>query len=186
MQPNDVFFAVVCDGPDNCKPKKASYPYRRTFEKFVYFCTKDSIEVGECPSIFYSWSEAEEALKTAKAALTMSNWKGYQFWLETFRLTESDWNFHVLEDEVCRSRDARRMASGMLHYDTIAQQVKKLAGKVLTVIDAAYINEGQNKAVKDLTKNSFRSQLSELYNKAFEDADCDSCEGTNQKDILDD
>jgi hypothetical protein len=74
----------------------------------------------------------------------------------------------------------------MLHYDTIAQQVKKLAGKVLTVIDAAYVNESQNKAVKDLTKNSFRSQLSDIYQKAYEDADCESCEGTCQKDILDD
>jgi hypothetical protein len=78
------------------------------------------------------------------------------------------------------------MATGILHYSTVAEQIKKLAGKVLTVLDAAYVNENQNKAVKDLTKNSFRSQLSEIYKTAHEDPDCDSCESEAcMKDILD-
>ena len=110
----------------------------------------------------------------------------YTSHIQTFRIVESDWHPNIHDQSICAFRDARRMASGILHYDTVAQQIKKLAGRVLTVIDAAYVNENQNKAVKDLTKNSFRAQLSELWDKSREDPDCESDEGVYQKNILDD
>ena|ERR1017187_10523168 len=202
MQPPDVFYAIVCDSPDAGGPKKVCYPHNRTFEKFVHIPTKNLMHtlefadfimkladsgdlVGSTPTIFKSFAEAEEGLEHMKSLQKRPVFKGYQFWLKTFRLTESSWNTHITDDDSCRELDARRLASGMLHYNTVCQQLKKLAGKVLTILDASYVNDNQNKAVKDLTKNSFRSQLSELYQKAHESPDC---QGTDSqvcmKDIL--
>ena len=45
-----------------------------------------------------------------------------------------------------------------LEYGAICAQLGFLEGKVLTVIDASYADERQNKAVKDLVKNAFVSQ----------------------------
>lgn len=87
-----------------------------------------------------------------------------------------------------RLTDARTLYSGLLKYDDINKSVKKLAGKILTILDAAHTNENQNKAVKDLVKSSFRSQLSEIWNEAYRDDPNDGCgqtEDPRELDILD-
>ncbi len=48
-------------------------------------------------------------------------------------------------------------------YDYVVSQVKKLLGQTLTVIDASYTNERQLKAVKDIIRNHFANELSELW-----------------------
>lgn len=196
MQPFDIFYAIVYSTRKRSVYDSENKPKRYgtvgmhlwTFEGFIRLSGNSSVGVSAStnttPTIFHSNLEAEETLKVVKTLLTGPSWEGFQFWIEVFRLTESDWNSHIVDDDVCRSRDARRLAYGMLHYDTIAHHVKKLAGKVLTILDAAYVNENQNKAVKDLTKNSFRSQLSDIWKWAFEDPNCESNEDTYQKDII--
>jgi len=41
----------------------------------------------------------------------------------------------------------------------ILAQVRFLEGDVLTIADATYVNETQNKAVKDLLKQAFRNKM---------------------------
>jgi hypothetical protein len=175
--PVDVFYAVVYD---DTRAKKSRS--RRTFTGFV------ALEAGKSatsnvPTLFKTQLEAENLLLRAR---TENKLEHLTFDVEVVRLTESSWYVNTgLYDDSVRIRDARRLAHGMMHYTGIAEQVKKLAGKVLTILDAAYVNENQNKAVKDLVKSSFRSQLGEIHRGAHEDPDCESCEGGGEKDILD-
>lgn len=188
--PTNVFYVVVYED-DNAKKAVR----RRSFTGYVKFNCEHLIKgvnthtpcvAGSIPTLFSSKADAQYQCQRAEEYFRLTGSKTVHFSIKPFRIVESDWNPRWYDDDGCAFRDARRMASGVLHYDTVAQQIKKLAGKVLTVVDAAYINEGQNKAVKDLTKNSFRSQLSELWDKSREDPDCESAEGSYQKDILDD
>lgn len=48
-------------------------------------------------------------------------------------------------------------------YSYVCTQIKKLLGQVLTVIDASYTNEKQLKAVKDIIRNHFATELGELW-----------------------
>lgn len=50
-----------------------------------------------------------------------------------------------------------------LPHSAIETQVKFLQGKVLTVIDAAFADREQKKAVKDLINQQFREQLDWIY-----------------------
>ena len=50
-----------------------------------------------------------------------------------------------------------------LQYNAIESQMRFLEGKVLTVIDASYGDLVQRKAVKDLIKDKFSSQMSWIY-----------------------
>jgi hypothetical protein len=46
-----------------------------------------------------------------------------------------------------------------LHIAAVINQCNNLHGKILTVIDAAYNNPQQNKAVKDIVRRMFREQM---------------------------
>jgi hypothetical protein len=184
-----VFYAVVCD--DNTTKKS----YRQKFTHFVnisYKAVSPTLELSNTPALFKTKEEAQSVYRSAVVQFKETIYKDkplthsrYEFEIQPFRLTESDYMHGNEEDNRTRIRDARRVAFGMMHYDGIAEQVKKLAGKILTILDAAYVNENQNKAVKDLVKSSFRSQLGDIHTKAYEDPDSESCEGANEKDILD-
>jgi hypothetical protein len=54
-----------------------------------------------------------------------------------------------------------------LDYEAIESQVSFLQGKVLTVIDAAILDERQLKATKDLIKSAFSEQLSWIGQLCF-------------------
>lgn len=54
-------------------------------------------------------------------------------------------------------------------YDTYETQTRFLLGKVLTVIDAAFTDREQRKAVKDLVRQQFREQqkwVCEIFTEA--------------------
>ena len=51
----------------------------------------------------------------------------------------------------------------------ISTQVKFLLGKVLTIIDASISDKAQNKAIKDLIKDRFYSQLDWIRKLATKD-----------------
>lgn len=65
-----------------------------------------------------------------------------------------------------------------LHRSRITIHVKRMAGHILTTLDAAYINEQHNKAVKQLVKRDIRQGLSDMHQESFEtgftDEDCTS------------
>ena len=46
-----------------------------------------------------------------------------------------------------------------VRYHRIEDDIKDLSGRILTIIDASFVNEAQNKAVKDLIKNQIREFL---------------------------
>lgn len=46
-----------------------------------------------------------------------------------------------------------------LHIASVITECNTLHGRVLTIIDAAYVNEQQNKATKDLIRKAFREQM---------------------------
>jgi len=50
-----------------------------------------------------------------------------------------------------------------LEYSAIESQMRFLEGKVLTIIDASYGDLVQRKAIKDLIKGVFGSQMSWIY-----------------------
>ena len=54
-----------------------------------------------------------------------------------------------------------------LDYDYIEGCIKRLAGKILTIIDGAIVIEKQNKAVKDQIKNEIKELLYDFQEKAF-------------------
>lgn len=61
----------------------------------------------------------------------------------------------------------------------IQAQVGFLQGKVLTIIDAAYHNPTQNKAVKDLLKQAFSESLEHIGNLSRGETGC-TIEGRGQ------
>lgn len=54
---------------------------------------------------------------------------------------------------------AEKIEKGKLPLSSIMAQFNFLQGKVLTIIDASIQDERQNKALKDLIKNSFYEQM---------------------------
>lgn len=44
-------------------------------------------------------------------------------------------------------------------YSRIEDDVRDLSGRLLTILDASFVNESQNKAVKDLVKTQIREFL---------------------------
>ena len=185
--PPSIFYAIVCD--DEGTAMKAKAYRRRSFTSYIELTllgTTIGYRSGDTPTLYTSKKEAELNRQSALDFFNIRTSKTTQLRLQVFRIVESEWHTNIYDDAICAFRDARRIASGVLHYSTVAEQIKKLAGKVLTVVDAAYVNENQNKAVKDLTKNCFRSQLSDLYKTAHEDPNSDGCEGMCVKDTLDD
>jgi len=81
-----------------------------------------------------------------------------------------------------RSKDGVRYP-----YMFIEHHIKHLAGRILTVLDASYVNDQQNKAVKRLVKDSIRDKLSEVWRECFtEDALRDSDSGEDAPDPLKD
>jgi hypothetical protein len=141
------------------------------------------VQKSNVPNLYATAAEAEKHLLVAQTELQLVKLYPY---LAIIRTMESQWSIgDGLYDEYARTKDARNLAVQMLHYNDVAAQVKALAGKVLTVLDAAFVNDKQNKAVKDLTKAGFREQLNSLWRKAIEDPNCESCEGMATPDILD-
>lgn len=53
--------------------------------------------------------------------------------------------------------------SSAFDYSVVCNQIKRLLGQVLTVIDASYTNERQLKAIKDIVRNHFSNELSYLW-----------------------
>ena len=196
--PSGIFYAVVTynSNENNCKPKKESSRCRNDFDYYIHVIEnsdddgstnregKFKWESSDSPTLFTTLAEAQE-LKTI-VALHYEDTESIQVFIQTFRLIESNWRSGA-DNWTTRRRDALDMAEGNMSYDHASEQVKKLAGKVLTILDAAYVNENQNKAVKDLVKQSFRSQLSDMWKDAYANLNSGECsEGDSwQKDILD-
>ncbi len=55
-------------------------------------------------------------------------------------------------------------------YSFIATTIKDLAGKVLTVVDAAYTSEAQCRAIKTLIRREIRSALDRVWKLCYTDA----------------
>ena len=189
--PSEIFYAVVVyDGSDNA-PKKISSRRRNEFDHYVELTGKPGLSVtveeswklSDAPTLLTTIAEAQ-SLKSI-VAIHYEDTESIQVFIQTFRLIESSWSAGENTWDI-RRRDACDMAEGVISYDLTSEQIKKLAGKVLTILDASYVNENQNKAVKDLVKNVFRGQLSELWKMAYADINSgDCCEGKAEKDILD-
>lgn len=185
--PSGVYYVVVVDDNQSKKPFR-----RRDYTHFVRLNAFPSTIpdgglgwlLSDTPTLFNNKDDARELYSRVDSL----KHETMDVSIKTFRVTQSDWFAGHTNDANCRVRDARRIVSGLMYYDDIAGQVKKLAGKVLTILDAAYVNENQNKAVKDLVKSSFKSQLSDMWKTAYEDPDDSCCQsegGTSEKDILD-
>ena len=56
-----------------------------------------------------------------------------------------------------------------VHYSYFEQELKLLAGRVLTIIDASVNDHRQNKAMKDLIKGEFYERFSALQEFYWED-----------------
>jgi len=56
-----------------------------------------------------------------------------------------------------------------LDLEFVEKEIKRLQGKVLTVIDATVNIPSQNKAVKDIVKGQFSNALSEILFSAYPD-----------------
>lgn len=70
---------------------------------------------------------------------------------------------------------------GVLHnYDFIQVHVKKLAGRILTILDAAFVNDQQNRAIKRLVKDEISQKLSEIWVQSFTSAG--DCKGGDSSD----
>lgn len=54
-----------------------------------------------------------------------------------------------------------------LAFTAINQQFSHLLGRVLTVVDAAFVDPVQRKAVKDLMRAEFKEQTNHCYNLCF-------------------
>jgi hypothetical protein len=183
--PSGIFYAVVMfDSSESLKPKKMSSRIRNDFDHYVVVNSSPAgWALDDVPTLFTTLAKAQN-VKTI-VALDYEDTESVQVFIQTFRLVESTWSPGV-DTWTARRRDACDMAEGVMAYDKTAEQVKKLAGKVLTILDAAYMNDNQNKAVKDLVKSCFRSQLSDMWKVAYADPNSDCSEGVCQKDILDD
>lgn len=48
-------------------------------------------------------------------------------------------------------------------YGVVQDRLRQMLGKVLTVIDASYTNERQLKAVKDIIRKEFATEMGELW-----------------------
>lgn len=48
-------------------------------------------------------------------------------------------------------------------YGVVQDRLRRTLGKVLTVIDASYTNERQLKAVKDIIRNEFATEMNHLW-----------------------
>lgn len=57
---------------------------------------------------------------------------------------------------------------GLADYYYITWRMRRLLGKVLTVIDASITEKGQNKAVKDLIKGTYMEEYSDLTDILFD------------------
>ena len=55
---------------------------------------------------------------------------------------------------------------GYMHTDAINYNVRHLAGRVLTIIDASTADQQQRKAAKDLVKLEFKRTLSDIWSAA--------------------
>lgn len=72
------------------------------------------------------------------------------------------------------------------NYNLIEIKLKKLAGETLEVLDAAYVNDGQNKAVKGLVKKIVRNTISYFWKESLSDGLVDVNEFSNVPDnVLD-
>lgn len=68
-----------------------------------------------------------------------------------------------------------------LPFSAIQAQTSFLQGKVLTIVDASYASETQNKAIKDLIKQTFADHIKWMRSLAFGNdngGDLLYCQGT--------
>lgn len=182
-QPHNVFYTVVCeadDSPKACSPSQTINSYHTS--SFAY----PNGGVSNTPTLFVTKAEAEELqTKATKGLKSSSLAEQFTFKIIPIRICESHWGYST-DSHNCAVLDAKEITSGLMHYDEISAEIKKLAGKLLTIVDAAYVNESQNKAVKDLMKNGIRTQLNQIYEKSHREFGEECGEGSSQKDILDD
>lgn len=59
--------------------------------------------------------------------------------------------------------------------------VKSVAGRILTIIDAMFPVEQQNKALKTLIKKEFREQLNRIFKKLHMDGGCETGESAEDR-----
>lgn len=70
---------------------------------------------------------------------------------------------YIYESFVIIEEDKERA----VRFDRLLNDLKDLAGKVLTVIDASISDEKQNKAIKDLIKSNFAKTIGRYENICF-------------------
>jgi len=75
-------------------------------------------------------------------------------------------------------------AEGAAVYTVIQAEVKALAGRILTVLDATISYAEQNKALKSLTKREFRDSLSKLWRHCHRSPG-EGDQAANEPDLLD-
>jgi len=74
----------------------------------------------------------------------------------------------------------------LITHNHFTSELKDLAGKVLTVLDAAITHPEQSKAIKSLVKREFRSSISKLWDYCFRAQDgCSSESEGPQLSVLD-
>jgi len=76
-----------------------------------------------------------------------------------------------------------KLAPPRMEEKTVQFHIKCLAGRILTLIDAMFTNEAQNKAFKGLVKKEFREQLHRVFgffhHQDNEDHGDEKCEENN-------
>jgi hypothetical protein len=81
---------------------------------------------------------------------------------------------HVCEGSVpMKGSDPLR---GYAHFDSINHSVRHLAGKILTIVDAAVSDREQRKATKDLVRDAITQSLSQVSSACYklDNPGCDS------------
>ncbi len=63
---------------------------------------------------------------------------------------------------------AKKMKEHTLSADAMSSQIRFLAGRILTIVDASVHEEKQNKAMKDLIRNEVASTLNHITTLATE------------------
>lgn len=99
-----------------------------------------------------AWAETENAAKLIITALDAQN----------SNKAEADRNVEP-------ARPWLEKGGARHNYNVIENTLKSLAGRILTILDAAFVNEQHNGAVKKLVKKEIRSTLSDFWNQSFTD-----------------
>jgi hypothetical protein len=94
-------------------------------------------------------------------------------------------NSHTDSKQPTKTSDLKRSAQ-MITYEFFQRIIKDTAGRTLTVLDATFVNEQQNKAVKQLVKREFRETLTKIFTYCHRhDGSDEAEESPTFEDVLD-